>query len=131
MKSSLRPGFDPLPLALSTRSLLALVGIVLLGTCVTVERYLESSKVPAHVAGARSSLSRPSEVRAAAGDARALPYDSSGAAFSSDGATRDHGCRRWVEAPACRRCPRVDSADSTSSVPVPSLFRPGDDSTGS
>src|SRR5262245_56143581 len=65
MKRSLLSSFDPLPHALSTKGLSALVAIVVLGIGVTVARYLESSTGPARRSGAQSVLSRPGEVRAA------------------------------------------------------------------
>ena len=43
MKRMLRSTFDPLPRSLSTRGLVALVLVVVLGTAVTVHRYMESS----------------------------------------------------------------------------------------
>lgn len=46
MKRALPNAFDPMPGPLSTRGLVWLVGVVLLGMAVTVHRYLESSEHP-------------------------------------------------------------------------------------
>lgn len=46
MNKVLRSTFDPLPRSLSTRGLVALVLVVVLGTAVTVQRYMESSDHP-------------------------------------------------------------------------------------
>lgn len=46
MNKALRSTFDPLPRSLSTRGLVSLVLVVVLGTAVTVHRYMESSGHP-------------------------------------------------------------------------------------
>ena len=46
MKSVLRSCFDPLPRFMSTRSLIGLVTMVLIGTGISVYEYLESSHAP-------------------------------------------------------------------------------------
>ncbi len=68
MKRALPNAFDPMPGPLSTRGLLWLVGVVLLGTAVTVHRYLESSEHPTakpHVEAAEPAAQPTLEVRGA------------------------------------------------------------------
>lgn len=68
MKRVLRSTFDPEPGPLSTTGLMWLVAVVLLGTAVTVHRYLESSGRPSlepRVEAAEPALVPRLEVRAA------------------------------------------------------------------
>jgi hypothetical protein len=136
MKKTLLQGFDPLPKSLSTKGLLALVGIVVLGTAITVERYVDSSKGPVQRAGSHSLFDGPSEVRAA-------PKEESGGSFRVKSNSREYGFRNdsgsqtrsrpWSGSCAERVCPRTegDATSATTPTTTPSRFRPGADAPGS
>ena len=117
--------FDPLPHVLSTKGLVALVAIVVLGTAVTVQRYLDSSRAAAHRSGTYSALERPGEVRASAGDS--APSQTLDA-----GPRRDQGCKSSTGWCAERICPRVESAGARpTQITTPSIFQPDTESPGS
>lgn len=140
MKRALLTGFDPLPHALSTKGLTALVAVVVLGTGFTVQRYVESSQAAAHHAAA-ARFDRPSEVQAApserssagyvqsrpSGDARGDAFGDSSSAGSCVGSRGS--CSGWRATAAT--CPRVEAASSQAKSPtLPSMFQPGDASVG-
>src|SRR4051794_14343954 len=104
MKRALLTGFDPLPHALSTKGLSALVAVVVLGTGFTVQRYVESSQAAAHHAPAR--FDRPSEVQAAPGESSSAGYVKS--RYSSEPHARS--CTGWRAASAAS--PSVEAANS-------------------
>jgi hypothetical protein len=129
MKTALWSSFDPLPHALSTKGLCALVAIVILGTGITVQRYLEGSQAAnPHPANA---FDRPGEVWAAPGEggspgayAQTVPWKEA----------RSKACRSWHAPAAVEVCPRPRSTSaettSTEASTSPSMFRPSDESVG-
>jgi hypothetical protein len=132
MKRSLLSSFDPLPHALSTKGLSALVAIVVLGIGVTVARYLESSTGPARRSAAHSVFSRPNEVRAAPSDA--VPSDCTPRSSGEFATRRSNACKSKSWSGSC-----LDKTgthvDSTTAKPVepttPSLYGPEDKVSGS
>jgi hypothetical protein len=131
MKRSLLRSFDPLPNALSTKALSALVAIVVLGIGVTVARYLESSTGPATRAGSRSVFSRSSEVHAAPSET-SPGYDST-PSYGEAGVRRAKVCKLRSWSGACSDTPAT-SGETSGQKPVdptmPSLYRPDDKSSG-
>lgn len=122
MKSVLRTTFDPLPRSLSTPGLIALVAVVVLGTAVTVHRYLESSSVTERrtVSGAsHAATSRPSEVRAAANEESTAPKTPC-PFFGSCGDTRTESSTGGTES----------TTSATPACAAPSIYRPEDNSVG-
>lgn len=124
MKRALLSGFDPLPHALSTKGLSALVAVVVLGTGFTVQRYVESSQSTSHHSSS-ARFDRPGEVLAA-------PNEGAADSFSqpkSSTETRSRGCCGWRASPATHS--RVEAASSQTSLPTqPSMFQPGIESVG-
>jgi hypothetical protein len=141
MKRSLLKSFDPLPHALSTKALSALVAIVVLGIGVTVARYLESSTGPAHRSGSRSVFSRSSEVRAAPSDCGTS--ESSASDASHDGSPRSSGesftrrmsgckIKSWSASSSGKpSAPAEASAAKPVDPTMPSLYQPEDKTSGS
>jgi hypothetical protein len=58
MKRVLRSALDPLPRAISTKALMALVGVVVMGTMAAVYGYLESARPPVRAAGPKRIAER-------------------------------------------------------------------------
>lgn len=126
MKRALLSGFDPLPHALSTKGLSALVAVVVLGTGFTVQRYVESSKTTSQ-SSSPSPFDRPGEVRAS--DSEGGSYGYVGPAKRSS-ESHPRGCCGWRAAKADTHA-RVESASSQSGQPTtPSMFQPEGDSVG-
>lgn len=121
MKRVLRSTFDPLPRSLPTPGLIALVALVVLGTAVTVHRYLESASPTDRrslATPARAALSRPSEVRAAPSESGSNPTHCP--FFEACRETRTDG-----------GATAADSGTSMSPASVaPSAFRPDDSAVG-
>jgi hypothetical protein len=74
MKRVLRSAFEPLPRAISTPTLVALVGAVVLGTAVTVHRYLETSEPPPSSAPSSAGTVWASDAAPEAPDATVLQH---------------------------------------------------------
>jgi len=119
MNRVLRSAIDPLPRALSTKSLLALVAVVVLGTAVTVHRYVESGDL---IAPHTSATVCPcaAEVRAAPGECERVQNS---VPTVRAGTTSD--ARDAVSGPSA-----VESSPSHTAS-TPSVFQPEGDSTGS
>jgi hypothetical protein len=136
MKRALLPGFDPLPHALSTKGLSALVAVVVLGTGFMVERYVESSQAtstatstPASKRQSSSSarFERPSEVQASPSEGSSY---GSAVPASRSSESRSRGCCGWRATTTAPHA-RVESASTQVSQPTtPSLFQPEGDSVG-
>jgi hypothetical protein len=114
----LRSTFDPLPRSLSTPGLVSLVLVVVLGTAVTVHRYLESSgHPPAEVWGQQPSkeaaIGSRLEGRGMSVEPRASSLGSSRvgscSSDSSAGSTASAGCTS-TSAPATAAQPTTPSA---------------------
>lgn len=128
MKRALLPSFDPLPHALSTRGLLALVAVVVMGTAVTVHRYMESSASSPHRPAGESRFDRPSEVRAAPRDAPTAPARSGGMSTRTRGSVSGS----WSGTCANEPCPRQEpEASGPAHVTAPSQFVPPGSASGS
>jgi len=125
MKRALLPGFDPLPHALSTKGLSALVAIVVLGTGFMVQRYVESSQTTSESPSA-SQFDRPSEVRAAESDAHAYGY-----VLPEKRSTEAHprGCGGWRSTSAPHARAEATTTQSTQPT-LPSMFQPEGESVG-
>jgi hypothetical protein len=135
MKRALLPGFDPLPHALSTKGLSALVAVVVLGTGFMVQRYVESSQATSQSTSQSNSQSnsqsspstsqfdRPSEVRAAESDPHAYGY-----VLPEKRSTEAHprGCGGWRSTSA----PHARADGTTAPTTLPSMFQPEGDSVG-
>jgi hypothetical protein len=124
MKRALLSGFDPLPHALSTKGLSALVAVVVLGTGFTVQRYVESSQSTSHRSTA-ARFERPGEVLAAPSEGGAYGYVQPNHSTES----RSRGHCGWRASPAAH--PSVEAASSQTTTPTqPSMFQPEADSVG-
>jgi hypothetical protein len=119
MKRVLRSAIDPLPRALSTKSLVALVAVVVFGTAVTVHRYVESGELPP-ARGTALLCPCATQVRAAPGacDRAVKSQPLLCADTTSDAPDSVSGASAAESSPS--------HASST-----PSVFQPEGDSTGS
>jgi hypothetical protein len=137
MKRALLPGFDPLPHALSTKGLSALVAVVVLGTGFMVQRYVESSQATSQATSTPTSkqssspssarFDRPSEVQAAPTEGNSYGY---AAPSSRSNESHSRGCCGWRATTTAPHA-RVESASTQVSQPTtPSLFQPEGDSVG-
>lgn len=119
MKRVLRSAIDPLPRAVSTKCLVVLVALVVLGTAVTVHRYVESGE---QVLGHASSLCPATpEVRASSGET-VRGFE------SVEPTTRSMAPREMHDAMSEAS---VDSSPVLHTSATPSMFQPEGDSTGS
>jgi hypothetical protein len=131
MKRALLSGFDPLPHALSTKGLSALVAVVVLGTGFMVQRYVESSQATSQATSSKQTpasarFERPSEVQAAPTEGRSYGY---AMPSKRSNEARGHGCFGWHGSTTTH--PRVESASTQTSQPTtPSLFQPEGESVG-
>lgn len=101
MKRVLRSCLEPLPRFVSTKSLAAIVTIVLVGTAVSVFEYLESARPP---------------VRRAALDSPCSPY-------SIGGCSESRACDASSTARQSANCPCPRGAIAPAAVPAPAGSR--------
>lgn len=115
MKSVLRSCFEPLPRFLSTKCLVSLVALVLVGTGISVHEYLESTSVPARAvnSGSRTYLDSSRERRPApdAGAPRRPPAAPSWAHYgAADGETSRNPAPAAASATPPSACDPIDTS---------------------
>lgn len=125
MKRVLRSCFDPLPRFMSTKSLIGLVAMVVVGTGISVYEYLESSRLPVHAA----QSARASE---AIGEIRRAPSPRDCEASEPADRRVAPGIDGCADSPTLRLSAEHAADSTTGAQPhAPSVFEPAVENSGS